>query len=139
MNDTKDVRWKQRFENYIKAYTSLLESDDALKQEPENSFIKDSLIQRYEYTIELAWKTMKDYLEEQGFIDVSSPKKVVRKAFEEGLIQDAPAWMAALNGRNITSHAYDETKANEIVKDISEQYILIFRDLYEQMNKEKDA
>lgn len=139
MNDTKDVRWKQRFENFTKAYTSLLESDDALKQEPENSFIKDSLIQRYEYTIELAWKTMKDYLEEQGFIDVSSPKKVVRKAFEEALIQDAPTWIAALNGRNITSHAYDETKANEIVKDISEQYILIFRDLYEQMNKEKDA
>jgi len=139
MNDTKDVRWKQRFENFTKAYTSLLESDDALKQEPENSFIKDSLIQRYEYTIELAWKTMKDYLEEQGFIDVSSRKKVVRKAFEEALIQDAPTWIAALNGRNITSHAYDETKANEIVKDISEQYILIFRDLYEQMNKEKDA
>jgi len=139
MNNIKDIRWKQRFENYGKAYLSLLESDDALNKDPENSFIKDSLIQRYEYTIELAWKTMKDYLEEQGFIDVSSPKKVVRKAFEEGLIQDAPAWMAALNGRNITSHAYDETKANEIIKDISEQYILIFRDLYEQMNKEKDA
>jgi len=139
MNHAKEIRWKQRFENYGKAYTSLLKSDDALNKEPDNDFIKDSLIQRYEYTIELAWKTMKDYLEEQGFIDVSSPKKVIRKAFAEGLIQDAPAWMAALNGRNITSHAYDETKANEIVKDISEQYILIFRDLYEQMNKEKDA
>ena len=139
MHDIKDVRWKQRFEHYEKAYVSLLKSDEALKSEPDNEFIKDSLIQRYEYTIELAWKTMKDYLEEQGFIDVSSPKKVVRKAFAEGLIQDASAWMAALNGRNMTSHAYDETKANEIVKDISKQYILIFRDLYDQINKEKDA
>jgi len=139
MHDTKDTRWKLRFEHYKKAYVSLLKSDEALKSEPDNDFIKDSLIQRYEYTIELAWKTMKDYLEEQGFIDVSSPKKVIRKAFAEGLIEDAPGWMAALNGQNITSHAYDETKANAIVKDISEHYTLIFRDLFEQMNREKDA
>jgi len=139
MKDEKDIRWKQRFENYSKAYTSLLESDDALKKEPDNGFIKDSVIQRYEYTVELAWKVMKDYLEEQGFIDVTSPKKVIRKAFEERLIQDATAWMAALNGRNITSHAYDETKANEIIKDISEKYILLFRDLFDQMNKENNV
>ncbi len=139
MNDEKDIRWKQRFDNYSKAYKSLLESDDALKKEPDNGFIKDSVIQRYEYTVELAWKVMKDYLEEQGFIDVTSPKKVIRKAFEEGLIQDATAWMAALNGRNITSHAYDETRANEIIKDISEKYILLFRDLFDQMNKENNA
>ncbi len=139
MNDEKDIRWKQRFENYSKAYTSLLESDDALKNEPDNGFIKDSLIQRYEYTVELAWKVMKDYLEEQGFIDVTSPKKVIRKAFEERLIQDATAWMAALNDRNITSHAYDETKANEIIKDISEKYILLFRDLFDQMNRENNV
>ena len=139
MSTTQDVRWKQRFENYEKAYKSLLESDDALKKEPDNAFIKDSLIQRYEYTIELAWKTMKDYLEEQGFIDVTSPKKVVRKAFEERLIQSASDWIAALNGRNITSHAYDEVKANEIIKEISEKYILVFRDLHEQLNREKDA
>jgi nucleotidyltransferase substrate binding protein (TIGR01987 family) len=139
MNAEKDIRWKQRFENYSKAYISLLESDDALENDPENTFIKDSLIQRYEYTIELAWKVMKDYLEDQGFIDVTSPKKVIRKAFEEGIIQDASEWMAALNGRNITSHAYDETKANEIINDISEKYILLFRGLFDQMNKENNA
>jgi nucleotidyltransferase substrate binding protein (TIGR01987 family) len=143
MKKEKDIRWKQRFENYSKAYTSLLESDDALKKEPDNGFIKDSVIQRYEYTVELAWKVMKDYLEDQGFIDVTSPKKVIRKAFEEGIIKDASAWMAALNGRNITSHAYDETyyeiRANEIIKDISEKYILLFRDLFEQMNKENNV
>jgi len=144
INDERDIRWKQRFENYSKAYTSLLESDDALKNEPDNGFIKDSVIQRYEYTIELAWKVMKDYLEEQGFIDVASPKKVIRKAFEAGVIQDAKGWMAALNGRNITSHVddeykADETKANEIIKDISEKYILLFRDLFDQMNKENNV
>jgi len=139
MNAEKDIRWKQRFENYSKAYISLLESDDALKKEPDNGFIKDSVIQRYEYTIELAWKLMKDYLEEQGFIDVTSPKKVIRKAFEERLIQDGNGWIAALNGRNITSHAYDETKANEVIKDISEKYILLFRDLFNQMNKENNV
>lgn len=139
MNEERDIGWKQRFENYSKTYISLLESDDALKKEPDNGFIKDSVIQRYEYTIELAWKVMKDYLEEQGFIDVSSPKKVIRKAFEVSLIQDGSAWIAALNGRNITIHAYDETKENEIIKDISEKYILLFRDLFDEMNKENNA
>ncbi len=58
IRDTQDVRWKQRFQNYEKAYLSLLESADALAQEPANRFIQDSLIQRYAYTIELAWKSV---------------------------------------------------------------------------------
>lgn len=130
MNDNKDVRWKQRFQNYEKAYLSLMESAKALADEPDNRFIQDSLIQRYEYTIELAWKTLKDYLEELGFVGVTSPKKVVRKAYQENIITEADKWMNALNDRNRTSHAYEEAMANAVATAIVENHIALFRDLY---------
>ncbi len=138
MSDTKDVRWKQRFQNYEKAYLSLMESAEALVQEPDNRFIQDSLIQRYEYTIELAWKTMKDYLEELGFVGVTSPKKVVRKAYQEGIITEADKWIAALNDRNRTSHAYEETMANAVAVAIQKNHIPIFYDLYVTLKDEED-
>lgn len=130
MTVEKDVRWKQRFDNYKKAYISLEESIEAHQKDNENKFIQDSVIQRYEYTIELAWKTMKDYLEDQGFVNVSSPKKVIRKAFEEGIIKDASGWIKALNDRNRTSHAYEETMAKKVIKDIVDIHFILFRDLY---------
>ncbi len=138
MNQQKDIRWKQRFSNFEKAYLSLIEAQKTLEDEPENNFIQDSLIQRYEYTMELAWKTMKDYLENEGFMDVTSPKKAVRKAFQERIIKDGPAWITALDDRNKTSHAYDENMANEVVQSIIEQHIPIFRDFYLTMKREYD-
>ena len=138
MTEQKDIRWKQRFDNFEKAYLSLIESQEALESEPDNDFIQDSLIQRYEYTLELAWKTMKDYLENEGFMDVTSPKKAVRKAFQERIIQDGSAWIAALDDRNKTSHAYDEQMAKDVIQSITEQHIPIFRDFYLYMKKETD-
>jgi nucleotidyltransferase substrate binding protein (TIGR01987 family) len=138
MTEQKDIRWKQRFKNFEKAYLSLVESQEALESEPDNDFIQDSLIQRYEYTLELAWKTMKDYLENEGFMDVTSPKKAVRKAFQARIIQDGSAWMIALDDRNKTSHAYDEKMAKEVIQSITEQHIPIFRDFYLYMKKETD-
>ena len=138
MNEKKEIRWKQRFVNFEKAYLSLVKSHEAWKGDPENDFIQDSIILRYEYTLELAWNTMKDYLENEGFMDVSSPKKAIRKAFGEHVIQDGPAWMVALDDRNKTSHAYDENMAKEVIESIIEQHILIFRDFYLYMKKETD-
>jgi len=138
MMESKDIRWKQRFDNFEKAYLSLVKSQEALESEPDNDFIQDSLIQRYEYTLELAWKTMKDYLENEGFMDVTSPKKAVRKAFQERIIQDGSAWIAALDDRNKTSHAYDEQMAKDVIQSITEQHIPIFRDFYLYMKTEAD-
>lgn len=137
MSDVKDVRWKQRFQNYEKAYLSLIESAEALADEPDNRFIQDSLIQRYEYTIELAWKTLKDYLEELGFVGVTSPKKVVRKAYQESIITEADKWIEALNDRNRTAHAYEETMANTVAIAIQENHIPLFRDLYATLKREE--
>jgi len=130
------IRWEQRFQNFEKAYFSLNESIEAYEKDSKNLFIRDSIIQRYEYTIELAWKTLKDYLEEEGFIDVSSPKKVIRQALKEGYITD-PAWLKALDDRNKTTHAYDEEMAQEVTKQIKEQYFFLLRDLYFVLKKEK--
>ena len=138
MNNEKDIRWKQRFDNYKKAYLSLLESHEALEKDSENSFIQDSLIQRYEYTLELEWNTMNGYLENEGFMDVTSPKKAVRKAFQERIIKDGSTWITALDDRNKTSHAYNENMAKEVIQAITEQHIPIFRDFYQTMKKVKD-
>jgi nucleotidyltransferase substrate binding protein (TIGR01987 family) len=131
-----EPRWKQRFSNFSRAFSSLEESITAAKKDPNNRFIKDSVIQRYEYTIELAWKLMKDYLEELGFIDVSAPKQAIRKAFKENIIKDAEAWIKALNDRNKTSHIYEEAIADEITKDIIESHYIIFADLYNYFRQE---
>lgn len=125
-----EVRWKQRFENYEKAYLSLIESQQALNRDSNNKFIQDSLIQRYEYTVELAWKTIKDYLEYQGFIDVTSPKKVIRKAYSEKMITNGEGWMDALNDRNRTSHAYEESMATDVASSILNNHIPLFTTLY---------
>ena len=138
MSNQKDIRWQQRFSNFEKAYLSLVESQQALEQDQGNSFIQDSLIQRYEYTLELAWKTMKDYLENEGFMNVSSPKKAVRKAFQERMIQDGSAWIKALDDRNKTSHAYNEKMATEVIQSIIEEHIFIFRDFYLYQKKQCD-
>ena len=93
------------------------------------------MIQRYEYSIELAWKTLKDYLEEEGFIGVSSPKKVIRQALKDGYISD-PLWLKALDDINKTSHAYDETMAEEVTENIRDSYFFLLRDLYFVLKKE---
>jgi nucleotidyltransferase substrate binding protein (TIGR01987 family) len=85
---------------------------DALAQ-PKNEFIRDSAIQRFEFTFELGWKVLKRYLSVKG-IEARSPRDALRGAFEQGLIDDDPAWLAMIELRNLTSHTYDERIAERI-------------------------
>src|SRR3989337_3793326 len=85
---------------------------DVLEQE-KNEYIRDSAIQRFEFTFELAWKTLKAFLEEQG-ITVYSPRDSLRSAFQIGLIGETPAWLGMIELRNLTSHTYNEAIAGEI-------------------------
>lgn len=130
-----ETRWVQRFQNFEKAFASLEESNDALKEAPLNKFIRDSLILRYEYSIELAWKTIKDYLENQGFTSINSPKKAVRSALNSGLIKN-PNWIKALNDRNKTSHAYNEDMAEEVKNEIQKIYIPLLQELNDSLKEE---
>lgn len=103
----KNIRWAQRFQNYEKAFLRLKE---AIEKEDLNELERNGLIQRFEFTIDLAWKVMKDYLEDKGFSFNPSPKDTLRQAQEGGFINFAQALIDGLEMRNELSHDYDGNK-----------------------------
>lgn len=120
-----DIRWKQRFSNFRKASLQLREF---IEKGELNKFEVQGLIQCFEYTFELAWKTMKDYLEQEGF-EVKSPRKAIQIAFQTGLIADGHLWIDALEKRNLMAHTYNENIANEAETLIRDKYYKIIQDL----------
>lgn len=114
-----DIRWKQRFENFEKGL-KLLNEAVALKK--PSLLEQEGTIQRFEFTFELAWKTMTDYLREEG-IPVSSPREAIKKSFESELIQDGDTWMEMLKARNETVHVYDEEKFHAVLNEIAYTYL----------------
>lgn len=120
-----DIRWKQRFSNFRKATLQLTEF---IEKGELNKFEVQGFIQCFEYTFELAWKTMKDYLEQEGF-DIKSPRKTIQTAFQTQLITDGHTWIDALEKRNLMAHTYDETTAKKAEGLIREKYYPIIREL----------
>jgi nucleotidyltransferase substrate binding protein (TIGR01987 family) len=91
---------------------------------PESDLVRDAAIQRFEFTFELVWKSLKLYLERQG-LDCGGPRSTLKKAFAEGLIDStdqADVWMEMLEDRNLTSHAYDEALATRIYRRVVHNY-----------------
>jgi nucleotidyltransferase substrate binding protein (TIGR01987 family) len=120
---TADVRWKQRAPNFAKAVAPL---GDALKNGPEalNDLEREGTVQRFEYAVELAWKTLKDYLEDSGIqLTPVTPKSVVKAAFAARLIPDGQLWIDILEKRNVLSHKYDQELLGEALKEIQERYL----------------
>jgi nucleotidyltransferase substrate binding protein (TIGR01987 family) len=126
-----DVRWKQRFSNFKKATAQLSEF---IQKGELNKFEIQGLIQCFEYTFELAWKTMKDYLEQEGF-EVKSPRSAIQTAFQTQLITDGHSWIDALEKRNLMAHTYDENKAVEAEQLIREKYYKIINELCSELEK----
>ena len=122
----EDIRWKQRFRNFNKSL-ELLES--ALKIEQPDVVQKAGIVQFFEMCCELSWKVMKDYLEDQGFTEIGTPRNAIKKSFEIGLIEDGHAWMDLLVDRNLSVHTYDEEKANSLDLLIHTKYIQLFQKL----------
>ena len=92
--------------------------------EPESELVRDATIQRFEFTFEAVWKTLKLYRERQGH-ECGGPRPTLKKAFAENLIttsEEADLWLAMLDDRNLTSHAYDEALANRIYRHIVRDY-----------------
>lgn len=126
-------KFNQKFENYKHALSRLHEAiSDSLK-DTSNLTMRDGVIQRFEFTTELAWKTAREYLMEQGEVDINSPKPVMKAAYRTKLIDDENGWLSILNDRNITSHIYDDSEADDIFKRIAEKHIVLFDALLEQM------
>lgn len=128
----KDTRWRQRFENYKKSYL-LLEKYSL--GEINSDLERAGIIQFFEMTFELGWKTMKDYLESQGYM-VKSPREAIKQGFQIGLIEEGHIWLEALSNRNLTSHTYDEDIAKKLVKEIKNTYVPILKSLFEKLEKE---
>ena len=122
MNHQQDIRWKQRFENFHKAYCELKEIIELNNERPLSKIEKQGLIQCFEYNHELAWNVLKDYLQEQGFNNIIGSKNAIRQAFKEGLLENGEIWMQMITSRNLTSHAYDEKIAEEIIVKIINIY-----------------
>jgi nucleotidyltransferase substrate binding protein (TIGR01987 family) len=122
----KDIRWEQRFSNFSKAFGQLLKYKE--KQEL-NEMEKQGLIKAFEFTYELAWNTLKDYLEYQGIQGVVGSRDATRYAFSNELISDGDGWMKMLESRNKTSHTYNEETAEEISRDVLTEFIPLFGEL----------
>lgn len=91
--------------------------------------VRDGSIQRFEFCMELAWKTARAYLLDQGFADLNSPKAVMREAYAYGILNNESVWINALTDRNLTSHVYDDKVADEIFSRIQTNYISILKEL----------
>lgn len=124
-----DIRWKQRFSNFEKA---TLQLSEFIEKEELNKFELQGLIQCFEYTFELAWKTMKDYLEEEGF-EVKSPRATIQVAFQTELVSNGHGWIDALEKRNLMAHTYNEDFALEAEELIRKSYFPIIKDLYNKL------
>ncbi|MGD9155262.1 MAG: nucleotidyltransferase substrate binding protein [Bacillota bacterium] len=119
--------------NFAKALDRLREAVEEYKKPDAGDVIRDGMIQRFEFTYELAWKTTKEYLEDMGLVDRNSPKAVIREAFAQKLITNEPVWLLMINDRNQTSHVYKEEIAVEIATRISKSYIGEFEKLMSEL------
>ena len=129
----EDIRWKQRFQNYEKALVTLKNAVELAKERELTDLEKQGMIQGFEFTFELAWNVMKDYLEEQGITGIIGSKGAVRQAFNKGPIEDGQTWMDMIKDRNLASHSYDEETAKDLVAAIMNAYYDQFNLLKEKM------
>jgi nucleotidyltransferase substrate binding protein (TIGR01987 family) len=130
MPTNPDIRWKQRFQNFDRACTLL---NQALERGPSALSLleKEGVIQRFEYSFELAWKTIKDYLEEGGLIiSPVTPRQVLKDAFTAKVIADGQVWITMLDNRNLLSHTYDLAVFEKAVDAIASHYLPAMRDLH---------
>jgi nucleotidyltransferase substrate binding protein (TIGR01987 family) len=130
---TKDICWIQRFNNFNKAFSQLQAAVALSEERPLTQLEQQGLIQAFEYTYELAWKTLKDFLESRGEQDLYGSKDATRRAFQVGLIANGSIWMEMIESRNLTSHTYNEETAAAIASSVIESYATEFASFQEKM------
>ncbi|MGZ9226464.1 MAG: nucleotidyltransferase substrate binding protein [Anaerolineales bacterium] len=138
----QDVRWIQRFSHFTKALSQLRDAVALAQKRPLSKLEEQGLIQAFEFTHELAWNTLKDFLEERGVQNLYGSRDATREAFKTGLIENGEAWMNMIQSRNLTSHTYDEAIAAEIASAIRATYFAEFEALrikLEDLKKEAGA
>jgi len=134
----QDIRWQQRFENFLKAFSLLEKAVLQHKETGLSDLEKQGLIQRFEFTHELAWNVLKDYFDYQGNTSITGSRDATREAFNKAIIMDGEGWMEMIKSRNKSSHTYNEDTANEILKNVVEWYYDLFLAFKDKMNTLKD-
>jgi len=132
----QDIRWKQRFQNFQRAFILLREG---LELEPESlsQLEKEGLVQRFEYTFELAWKLLKDKMEFDGLVlDRISPKAVVRQAYAAKYINDVELWLQMIGDRNLMSHTYDFATFEKVIASVRDSYLPMLEEWYLSLMEE---
>lgn len=132
---SRDIRWQQRLANFKKALSQLRKFVDKGEL---TELEEQGAIQAFEYTYELAWLVLKDFLEYQGQTDIFGSRDAIQKAFQAGLIEDGEKWMDAYVSRTKTSHTYNEETAREVVHAIMNDYYSLFADLEQKMESLHD-
>lgn len=133
-----DIRWKQRFNNYIKAFQTLVEAVELAKTRELSKLEEQGLIQSFEFTHELAWNVLKDYLEDKGIAGLIGSKDATRIAFKNGLIEKGEDWMKMIEARNKTSHTYNPKIAREVVEDVLERFYPAFESMAKKFTELND-
>jgi len=133
--NNQDIRWQQRFANYKRALIQLKNAVELSKQRPLSLLENQGVIHAFEFTHELAWNVLKDYLEDQGYQNIKGSKDTTREAFKVELIADGEQWMAMIQSRNLSSHTYDEQTAEQLVTAIIQGYFPLFEVLQTEMAK----
>ncbi len=126
----EDIRWKQRFANFDRAVNLLQEPID-MGVSCLSDLEKEGMVQRFEYALELAWKTLKDYMEYEGqLIDPVTPRNVIKTAYAARVIPDGDIWIDMLNHRNLLSHTYDSEIFENVTTAINKQYFPVLHNLH---------
>jgi nucleotidyltransferase substrate binding protein (TIGR01987 family) len=132
-HNTEDIRWKQRFQNFQKAFEQF--SDAVSRVDTLSVLEKEGMVQRFEYTFELAWKTLKDFLEAKN-VDARYPREVIKKAFQYEIIEDGGIWLEMLEQRNLMAHTYSEEIFAKAVQLICGKYYQAIAQVYGFLLKE---
>jgi nucleotidyltransferase substrate binding protein (TIGR01987 family) len=138
----QDIRWKQRFDNYLKAFQTLVEASELAEERELSNLEQQGLIQSFEFTHELAWNVLKDYLENQGLVNIIGSRDATREAFKNGLISDGEAWMDMIKARNLTTHTYNPNIADDVAEDILQRFYFAFEEMAEkftELSKRQDS
>ena len=130
---SQDVRWIQRSSQFDKAFSQLREAVELAGRRQLSRLEAQGLIQGFEYTHELAWKTLKDFLEARGVINLYDSRDSTRAAFGASLIENGKTWMEMIQSRNLTTHTYNEATATQIFAAILDRYFVEFQDLHTRL------
>lgn len=127
--NNQDVCWIQRFNHFVSALSQLREAVELAQERPLSKLEEQGLIQAFEFTHELAWNTLKDFLEESGVQNLYGSRDTTREAFKTGLITNGEIWMNMVQSRNLSSHTYDAETAAKVVSAIHASYYGEFESL----------